>query len=299
MPTGPVNSVHDLVLQDPNTGAVDYLQFSGTTLTQSKMIDYGIGGGFHIGASADFNGDGFQDLLVQNTTSHLLDFLYLDNTGKMIASATSSPIAGTVVGEGNFGGFAGQAGPTVVSQLADGTIDLLGYDGSGHLVGSQTIAGTTGLAHIVAVGGANIAGGAPAFAGVGTGINSNIVIQLGDGTLDVLGFGGGTPGPVTLTSSLAIQGSAGLGKVVAMNQDFGNAADANILGGNGTQTAEFVTQSADGHSTNVFVGTGYGGTTEGQIFAQDAFAQAFPGLNVVDAGHVAHGTNNTGFFPIT
>jgi len=299
MATGPVNSTHDLVLQDPTTGAVDYLQFSGMNLIQSRMVDYGIGPVFHVATAGDFNGDGIQDLLIQKAGQ--VDFLFLNAAGALTGSALSPTFVPTIVGSGNFGTFAGQTGPTVVSQLADGTIDLLGYNSSGVLIGSQTIAGTTGFAHVVAVGGGNIAGGAPEFVGVGAGTNSNITIQLADGTLDVLGFTGnvGTNGGITFTHSLAIAGTAGLGHVVATNQDFGNATNANILGGSATQTAEFTTQSSDGHLTNVFVGTGYGGAPEGQIFAQDAFTQAFPGFNVVDAGKVAHGLNNTGFFPIT
>jgi hypothetical protein len=298
MPTLPVNSQHDIVLQDPNTGAVDYLQFSGTTLTRSNMIDYGIAG-FGIAAAGDFNGDGHQDLLAQNATTGQLDFLNLDANGHLIASATNSTFVGTVHGAGSFGAFAGQVGPVVVSQLADGTIDLLGYNGHGALVGSQTIAGTAGLPPIVGVGEsfANF----PLFQGNGTGTNDNIIVQYADGTIDALGFSGsvGVNGGVTFTNSFVIPNSAGSGHVIAVNQDFGGNTNESIPGAVGNETVQFVTQAADGHITSLFANSGYGGATfhatEGQIFAQDALAQAFPGLNVVDGGKVPH----TSFFPIT
>ena len=300
MPTLPVNTAHDLVVQDPNTGAVDYLQFSGTTLTGSNMINYGISG-FQIAAHGDFGGgaggiaDGFQDLLAQNTTTGQLDFLNLDATGHLIASATNSTFVGTVHGAGDFGAFAGQVGPVVVSQLPDGTIDLLGFDG-GTLVGSQTIAGTAGLPGIVGVAESNA--NFPVFANNGTGTNDNIFVQYADGSIDALGFSGtiGGAGGVTYTNSLLIPNSAGSGHVVAINQDFGFDSNFNIpAGAAAVETVQIVTQAADGHITNLFVDSGYGGTaTEGTIFAQDALAQAFPGLNVVDAGSVAHNS----FFPI-
>src|ERR1700722_13252273 len=135
MPQLPVNKENDFTIQNNTTGQVDYLQFQGNTLTHSTMFDYGIAG-MNI-VSSDYTGPlGFYSLVAQNPTTGVADFLGLDSSGHLVSSAMSSSLP-PIVGYGTFGNsVAGQSGPELVSQLANGQLDLLAFNSSGALISS-------------------------------------------------------------------------------------------------------------------------------------------------------------------
>ena len=110
------------------------------------MVDYGLGAGYKIVGHGDFNGDGHQDLVAQNSATGALDFLFLDANANLIGSALSSTALPQIVGDGNFGSAAGQTGPTLVAQLANGELDMLGFNAAGGLIASDAISNTVGFA---------------------------------------------------------------------------------------------------------------------------------------------------------
>jgi hypothetical protein len=153
-----VSDQHSVVIQNQTTGQVDFLRFNGSTLQASALRDYGIAG-WNVVANGDFGGpagtaDGFQDLVVQNQASGQLDFLWLNASANLIGSALG-PVVPRVVGSGAFFGPdgvpTGQVGNTIVSQLANGQLDFLGFNGHGGLIASDLVANTVGLPTAVGV----------------------------------------------------------------------------------------------------------------------------------------------------
>jgi hypothetical protein len=207
------------VVQNAATGVVDYLEFSGTTLVASAAFNYGLASGFQIVADGEFNDHiGFPtpdarswDLVAQNVSNPnfpigQLDFLYLDHSGNLIGSALSAVVP-TVRGEGQFGTVAGQTGPTLVSQLPDGSLDMLAFNASGTLIGSDLIPGTAGLPRVV-----GIADFGPVHdfsyynstdPTLGSKVHApeNIVTQLPDGHIDIIGLSGSMATGLSYTSS--------------------------------------------------------------------------------------------------
>src|SRR5690349_12503828 len=122
-----------LALQNDVTGQIDYLKFVGSTLVSSNLVDYGLSG-WDIVGHGDFDHDGNVDLVAQSRSTGQLDFLFLDPRGNLERSALSNVSVPKVVGVGFFGGFAtGSLGNDIVSQLPDGSIDILGFNGAGTL----------------------------------------------------------------------------------------------------------------------------------------------------------------------
>ena len=149
-----VSDQHSVVIQNTANGQLDFLRFSGGGLQSSVIRDYGLSG-WHVIGSGDFNGDGNPDLVAQNNTTGQLDFLYLNATGNLVTSALSNVSVPHAVGVGVFfdGGPvpAGQVGPSVVTQLANGQLDFLGFNATGTLVASDLVANTVGLPTAVGV----------------------------------------------------------------------------------------------------------------------------------------------------
>src|SRR5207237_10172294 len=84
--------------------------------------------------------DGCPDLVIQSQATGQLDFLWLNASANLIGSALG-PVVPHVVGSGFFGGPTftvptGQVGNTIVSQLATGQLDFLGFNGHGRLIAS-------------------------------------------------------------------------------------------------------------------------------------------------------------------
>jgi hypothetical protein len=284
MPNLPVPALNDVAIQNNTTGAVDYLQFRGNTLVHSNFVDYGIGPSWQVVAHGDFNGDGHQDLVIQNTTTHNLDFLFLNANAQLIGSALNATSLPTVVGGGSFG----TSNHTLVGQLANGQLDMMNFNSAGTLVASDLIANTVGSAKAVGVGESNAS--FPAFSGIGSGVNDDVFLQLADGSVDALGFSGTIEGQnLTMTSSLLLQGTAGTGVVGQINPNFGFDTNFNAPGGGGLEGVQVVAQLADGHINFENFDSGYNDVSnEGILYASNLMQPSFAGWHVVDAGSIVH-----------
>jgi len=298
MPNLPVPIQTDVAIQNTTTGEVDYLEFKGNTLVASVLIDYGLNPDFHVVASADFNADGRPDLVTQSQTTGQLDFLFLDATAHLTSSALTPGGVPRVIGVfAEAGGTApGQIGPTLASQTADGSIDFLAFDVTHQLIASDLVPGTAGLPHAVGVISAAPGTGEPAVQGLGT--HDNIVTQLPDGSVDVIGFTGASPYTgtgLTYSASDLFPNSAGLPTIYALDQDFSTlgGTDANVPtpgGGIGSiQGVQAISQLANGQLDALYFDSGIGDiANQGLLYATNQMNPAFPGWHPVDAGLVAH-----------
>jgi hypothetical protein len=297
MPTMPVPTNTDLAVQNNTTGQVDFLQFQGSTLVGSDLVNY-VPTGWNVVAQGHFDAGNHLDMVIQNPASGAVDFLTLDASGNLIGSAMSNTSVAPIIGQGFFG-FAGQqGGPVLVSQLANGELDMLGFDSNGQLIASDAIASSVGFAHAVGVGEGYFS--FQPFAGVG-GSNDDVVLQLGDGSIDCVGFSGDySNGTLSFSSSLMLPGSAGNSAIEAVNQQNGTDRNASIPGGTGTggatlQGVQFVEQLANGSLDSVYADSGYGDAAhEGTLYASDLLNLGMPGWQAVDAGAIARE-----IFPIT
>src|ERR1051326_5326396 len=182
----------DLVGQNPTTGVVDYLKYIGTTLAASFAVDYGLGSAWKIVANGNFNADAFPDLVAQNAAGQL-DFLYLNASGKLIGTFMTANTYPAVHGEGFFGTAVNQRGPSLVSQLPNGSIDILAFGPVGavteQLVASDLIPGTVGFPTLIGASSQNNNNN-PAFNQLNDGDNSALFTQLPNGTFDIIGLTG-------------------------------------------------------------------------------------------------------------
>jgi hypothetical protein len=295
MPQLPVNIENDVTIQNNTTGQVDYLQFQGNTLTQSALFDYGIAG-WNI-VSSDFNGPtGLFTLVAQNPTTGLVDFLGLDRNGNLVSSLMSSSLP-PIVGHGFFGSpVPSQSGNELISQLANGELDFLAFNSSGKLIASDLVANSIGLPHVV--GAATATGLGPAFeafSGIGTNVTAmNLITQLTDGSLDVIGFSGDfAAGTLSFSNSFLLPGSAGSAPVEALNPDAGGRE--NISDSAGHQGVQMVSQLASGQLDFLSFDSGYhDAANEGALYASNLLTPSFPGWHPIDGGF---GANQ--IFPIT
>jgi hypothetical protein len=290
-----VSDQHSVVIQNQTTGQVDFLRFDGSQLQASVLRDYGLSGWTVIG-SGDFNGDGNADLVTQNNSSGQLDFLFLNATGNLTGSALSNVPVPHAVGVGVFFDSgpapAGQVGPSVVTQLANGQLDILGFNASGALVASDLIAGTVGLPRAVGV--AESFTNWPVFANVGAAGNDSILVQYADGTVVSLGFSGGVgTGGLSFTNSFA-RGPIG-DTLFAPDQDndFAHQRNANVVSvvdGVTRETFDAVGVNADGRVGILSWASGYGDLSHEGVFlgTVNTNFSLSAGWQVVDAGVVAH-----------
>jgi hypothetical protein len=225
-----VSDQHSVVIQNQTTGVVDFLRFNGSTLQSSVTHDYGLAG-WHVVGNGDFNGDGHPDLVAQNIATGQLDFLFLNAAGSLISSALG-PVVPHAVGVGVFfdgGGVpAGQVGPSVVTQLANGQLDILGFNATGGLVASDLIANTVGLP--TAVGVAESLNFWPVFANNGVVGDDNVLVQDAAGNLIAIGFTGGvgTAGGLTFSSSFSRGPITDQFFAADQDSDVSHQRDANI-----------------------------------------------------------------------
>ena len=275
---------HDVVIQNDTTGQVDYLKYFGTTLVASDLKDYGLGSVWKIVASDIINGDGFPDLVAQNQTTSQIDFLFLNANGDLIGSALGSSVP-RIVGVGfHFGTVPGQAGHTMVSQLPDGQLDMLGFNSAAQLIASDLVPGTKGLPHAVGV----AAGNASAQALSGLGNQDAVVTQLADGSVDFIGFTGSfSNASLAYVASFLVPGSAGTPAIGAVNQNIGvnfNERDA----ATGTEGIHTITQLPNGQLVAVLFDSGINNTANmGREYASTLFDLSLPGWHLVDGGLVA------------
>jgi hypothetical protein len=282
-----------IAVQNNTTGQVDFLQFQGSILIHSDAVNY-VGAGWNVVARGNF---GIGVGLVTQNAAGAVDFLNLDGHGNLKSSAMSNVDVAPIIGAGFFSSdVPNQVGPTYVSQLANGELDLLAFDASGTLIHSDAIANTIGFAHAVGVGEGLNHMPTSMFADVGfpPSQNDNVVLQLADGSLDVVGFTGNFQGSsLTFSASLLLPGSAGSGSVQAVDQQQGASSDDNIFGdvgqgGDFLEGGQFVEQLANGQFDSLWADSGYGDLAhEGTIYASNLLNLTLPGWHAVDAGGVA------------
>src|SRR5437764_10260421 len=291
-----ISDQHSVVIQNQTNGQIDFLRFNGSTLQASVLRDYGIAG-WNVVADGDFGGpggvaDGFRDLVVQSQATGQLDFLWLNASANLIGSALG-PVVPHVVGSGIFGGSgslpAGQVGNTIVSQLANGQLDFLGFNGHGGLIASDLVANTVGLP--TAVGVAESFADWPVFANNGATGNDNVLVQDAAGNLIAIGCTRGTTsGGLTYSNSFSRGPLAD--SIFAVDQDNNvGSRDANIsstVDGVFRETFDVVgVNAAAGNRVDILSwASGYGDLSHEGVFL-GTVATNFSlsaGWQVVDAG---------------
>ena len=289
-----VSNQHSVTIQNTATGAIDFLRFNGNQLQNSAFHDYGLSGWRVIG-SGDLNADGIPDLVAQNNATGQLNFLFLNATGDLVASATSNVPVPHAVGIGEFNG------PTVnvVTQLTNGQLDILSFNyTAGTLVASDLIANTVGLP--TAVGVAESFTNWPVFANNGATGNDNVMVQDAAGNLIAIGFSGSVTTGLTFTNSFA-RGPLTDG-IFAVDQDnsFATQRNANIVSTvDGVTRETFDAVGVDPTSGRVDIHSwvsGYGDITHTGV-SLGTVATNFSlsaGWQVVDAGVL----NHTSFLPL-
>src|SRR5438477_6077539 len=217
-----VSDQHSVVIQNTANGQVDFLRFNGSTLQASVLRDYGLSGWTVIG-NGDLNGDNLPDLVAQNNSTGQLDFLFLNATGNLTSSALSNVPVPHAVGLGVF-----NSGPAVVTQLANGQLDVLSFNyTAGTLVASDLIAGTVGLPHAVGVGESFTSW--PVFANVGAAGNDTVLVQYADGTISALGFSGSLATGLTFTNSFSRGPLSDTLFALDQDNDFAHQRNANVV----------------------------------------------------------------------
>ncbi|MBP2434248.1 hypothetical protein [Bradyrhizobium elkanii] len=295
MPSLPVPTQTDAVIQNQTTGAVDFLKYQGTQIVASSLHDYGIGPAWKIVANGDFNGNGTQDLVAQNQTTGQLDFLYLDASANLVGSFMTSFGLPDVHGQGFFGtAAAGQNGPALISQLSDGRIDFLAFKFSGGseiFSGSDLVEGTLGFPTLV--GGGTQTVNSSMFSGQGTGFSGSVITQLSNGELDAVGFTGDIANGLFVSRTLLMPQTIGAFPVKVVNPDFsggGQTTSSDVAGPAGTFGVQLLTQSNAGLGDVLYIDSGYGepaaNNTIGDLYASQTLT-SIPGWNFVEGSFVA------------
>jgi hypothetical protein len=265
----PVPNQTDVAIQNQVTGQVDYLQYTGSTLTSSALYDYGLGSDWKIVASLASN-----VLVAQSQSTGYVDILTLNANGSLAASAMSNVGVAPIIGE------ASAYGPALVSQTSSG-LDFLQFSAqTGKLTGSDLVPGTAGLPKAVGVA-SSFSG--PEFLGVGTG--DSVVTQLANGEIDLIGFSGGF-GALAFSASDLLSHTIGLPSVGAVNQQaIGNE---NIQFANpGPQSLQLI-GNAGGNPDAMYIDTGLRDLANaGSFVGSNLLNLSLAGWNIVDAAGVA------------
>jgi hypothetical protein len=249
---------HIAAIQQNTSHQVDFLAFSGTSLSESFLLSTPL---WNVVASGDFNQDGSLDLVTQGPAGQI-DLIYLSYGAVNVADAEARPpylssfaISATAMadnsgywpvhGAGIFGTVAGISGPALVSQdPSSGMIDLLWFRSNGSLAASDLLVGNYWQVR-----------GAGDFNADG---HTEIVTQSNGGQIDLLTFTGSR-----LTASELLSGS--YWPVMAID-DMNHDGRADIT----------VQNPSTGEIDHLF----FTGTT---LTASQLDTPAFPGSAVVDA----------------
>jgi hypothetical protein len=288
MPNLPLPLQQDVVIQNHTTGQVDFLEYAGNTLVASNLKDYGLGSDFKVVGSAAHAGG--SELVTQSQTSGAVDLLFLDANANLVGSAMGTAVPHIVGLANDFNAGGGQVGPAAVAQLADGSLDLLGFNANGILVQSDLITNSVGLPHAVGVAAGNASVQTIQQPGGGFPTNDVVVTQLADGSVDFLGFSGTFAAKnVAFTASLLVAGSAGTPPIGAVNQNIAqnfNERDPTT----GTEGIHTISQLSNGQLDAVFFDSGINDNThDGREYASTLFNNSsFSGWDVVDGGVSVH-----------
>jgi len=205
------------------------------------------------------------------------------------------PVVRPVLGAGFFGSQPGQVGPSIVFQGRNGILEFQAYDaGHGLVRADDFVVNTVGLPHMVGVISSSNAASFPAFAGIGTTTNDNIVLQLANGSIDVIGFSGtAADGSLTMSSSFLLPGTVGSPTLFALNQDVSTlGTDSNVFAtvdGVHRETVEMVGQTTGRQPDLLMFNSGYGdpahlGDEVGTLLGNFTLSA---GWQLVDGGPVA------------
>jgi hypothetical protein len=255
------------------------------------MFNYGLGSDFKI-VAVDGGSNGKPGLVAQSQSTGFVDFLTLDANANLVASAMSSVAVPRIFGD------VPDNSPEFGSQLADGTLDFLKFNTTtGALTSSDLVTNSTGLPQANSIYSWLNAPGPPAWAGLGGGLNGDIVqTQAADGSVDMIGFSGSlNAGTLAVNSSYSIAGSAGTSPVGEANPDIGFAE--NLQDASGTpQGLQDVAMTASGQLDVLYYDTGLGDPgNQGILYASNLLQGNFSGWKVVQGGLVSH----TDLFPIS
>jgi hypothetical protein len=285
MPNLPLPLQQDVVIQNHTTGQVDFLEYSGNTLVASNLKDYGLGSDFKVVGSESHAGG--SELVTQSQSTGVVDLLFLDANANLVGSAMGSAVPHIVGLANDFQAGGGQVGPAAVSQLANGSLDLLGFNANGILVQSDLIVNSVGLPHAVGVAAGNATAQTIQTTG-GFPTNDVVVTQLADGSVDFLGFSGTFAAKnVAFTASLLVAGSAGTPTIGAINQNI--AQNFNERDANNTEGIHAISQLSNGQLDGVFFDSGINDINHsGTEYASTLFNQSFSGWDVVDGGVSVH-----------
>jgi hypothetical protein len=249
---------HIAAIQLNTTHQVDFLAFSGTSLSESFLLSTPL---WNVVGSGDFNQDGRLDLVTQGPAGQV-DLIYLSYAAINVADPGAHPpylssfsISATAMadnsgywpihGSGNFGAVAGVSGPALVSEdPGSGIIDLLWFRSDGRLAASNLLLGNYWDVR-----------GAGDFHGDG---HMEIVTQSHDGQIDLLTFTGSR-----LSASELVNGSYW---PVMATDDMNHDGRADIT----------VQNSSTGQIDHLFF-------TGATLTASQLDTPAFPGSAVVDA----------------
>ncbi|MBR0939465.1 hypothetical protein [Bradyrhizobium jicamae] len=296
MPNLPLPLQQDVVIQNHTTGQVDFLEYSGNTLVASNAPPtLALGADWKVvGSEASTMAGAATELVTQSQSTGQVNFLFLDTHANLVASSMGSVVPHIVGLANDFFAGGGQVGQTAVSQLADGSLDLLGFNAAGTLVQSDLITNSVGLPHAVGVAAGN-ASVQTIQTTQGFPTNDVVVTQLADGSVDFLGFTGTFAAKnVAFTASLLVAGSAGTPPIGAVNQNIAqnfNERDPTT----GTEGIHTISQLPSGQLDAVFFDSGINDTQHaGTEYASTLFNQPFSGWDVVDGGVTAHN-----LFPIS
>jgi hypothetical protein len=280
----------DVTIQNQSNGQVDYLKYEGNVLVGTDLFDYGLGSDLKIVAST--SGGGFHQLVAQSASTGRVDFLSIDGSGHLVASAMSTAVVSRIVGlTGRIGNAVGDTFGVFASQLPDGELDFLEFDTStGALTKSDLVPGTAGLPH--AVGTAVGAVSASEFTGVGN--TDTVVTQNADGSIDLIGFSGTFGTNLAFVASDLLAGSAGTPTIGAVNQNVGvndNVIDSSTQ----IEGLQLIGQTVGGQPDALYYDTGINDAPNtGRLYATNLLNTTFAGWNVVDGGYVSHNT----IFPV-
>jgi hypothetical protein len=232
--------------------------------------------------------------VAQNVNTGFVDFLTLDANANLIGSETSTVPVPRIFG--TVPDASAPNAPVLGSQLANGQLDFLQFDpATGALTASDLTPSSVPKA--VSISSWNGSPGPPAWAGLGGGLNGDIVeTQTADGSPDMIGFSGSFAAQtLDVNSSFLIPGT-GTPAFAEANPDINLAW--NLQDAPGTpQGLQEIAQTATGQIDSLYYDTGLGDPVAGNqgiLYASNLLG-SFPGWNVEQGGLV----NHTDLFPIS
>jgi hypothetical protein len=222
----------------------------------------------------------------------------LSSTGSLVSTFETSGGFAPVHGEGFFGNVAGQQGPALISQLANGQLDILGFNNTGTLIHTDLVSGTVGLPTVV--GGGMKTADLPAFSNISGGADTAAILtQLPNGELDAIGlsgdFGSAT---LALSQTLLMPTTIGDAPVKEVNPNVSSGTQTvagDVPDASGTFGVQLISQLSGGTGDALYLDSGYTTpSSEGNQYATQLLTPLGSNWNFVDGGFIAKE-----LFPVT